>query len=109
MDKEKVIRLINEFIANIKSVYDLRKVVLYGSWLNGVPHEDSDIDVAIVMHKSNHDYLDVLTKLYDLASKVDVRIEPVLFEEEHDASGFLKQILNEGEIIYDQDLAEAVS
>jgi len=33
---------------------------------------------------------------------VDIRIEPVLFEENHDPSGFLRKIQDHGEVLYEQ-------
>jgi hypothetical protein len=33
---------------------------------------------------------------------IDVRIEPVILDENHDRSGFLAEILKTGEIIYEK-------
>lgn len=104
MDKEQVVKITQEFTSILPSDFDLRKVVLYGSWVYGHPHEDSDIDIAVIVQELRSDYLDLLTKLYHLATSVDVRIEPLLFEEDNDESGFLSQILNHGEVIYEKKM-----
>jgi uncharacterized protein len=104
MDKEHVRKVTKQFASSIDTDMDVRKVVLYGSWVDGQPHEDSDIDVAVVVRECKSDFLDLLTKLYQIASLVDVRIEPNLFEEDRDADhGFLSHILARGEIVYEQD------
>ncbi len=101
MDKEQVVKLTRKFALSLIGDFDLQKVVLYGSWAHGHPHEDSDIDIAVIVKDFKSDYLDLLTKLYHKASDIDIRIEPTLFEENRDDSGFLSQILTHGEIHYE--------
>ncbi len=100
MDKEHVIVIAQEFASRLLRELELQKVVLYGSWVNGHPDENSDIDVAVVVKSYSRDHLDLLTRLYQIATEIDVRIEPVLFEEYNDPSGFLGQVVREGEVVY---------
>ena len=46
------------------------------------------------------DFLEMEAMLYKLRRNVDDRIEPVLLEENSDESGFLKEILKHGQVIY---------
>ena len=103
MDKEQAVKITQKFLSKLPSEIDIQKVVLYGSWVYGHPREDSDIDIAVIVSELRSDYLNLLTDLYYLASAVDLRIEPVLFEENNDESGFLNHILSHGKIIYDKN------
>ena len=102
MDKNQARKIAKQFISYLTSEVYPRKVVLYGSCVSGYPDEESDIDIAVIFDRIEYDYLDMLTKLYQIASMVDVHIEPVLFEENHDPSGFLHNILEQGEVVYEQ-------
>lgn len=61
---------------------------------------DSDIDIAVIVDKLEGDYMDELAKLYKLRRSVDFRIEPVLFEYGQHKSGFLKEIMDTGYVLY---------
>ena len=76
------------------------KVFLYGSFANGNWHEYSDIDVAIVVKELEHDYMQTVFMLYNLRWDVDTLIEPKLFIEGNDPSGFLEYIEKYGELLY---------
>lgn len=102
MDKKQARTITEQFISSLTSEIQPRKVVLYGSCVNGYPDEESDIDIAVIFDRIENDYLDMLNKIYSIASRVDVHIEPVLFEENHDPSGFLFNILEQGEVVYEQ-------
>ena len=102
MDKEQARTITKQFISSLTSEIQPLKVVLYGSCVHGCPDEESDIDIAVIFDRIENDYLDMLTKIYQIASMIDVHIEPVLFEENHDPSGFLISILEQGEVVYEQ-------
>ena len=76
---------------------------MYGSYAEGTPREDSDIDVAVVLESVDDDFLKSETKLFRLKRDIDPRIEPILIEEKNDKSGFLEEILKIGKIIYSSD------
>ncbi|HLP47014.1 MAG TPA: nucleotidyltransferase domain-containing protein, partial [Candidatus Kapabacteria bacterium] len=58
-------------------------------------------DVAVVVNKSSDDCLESEARLNRLRRSIDLRIEPVLFEEdEKDPEGFFEEVLKTGEIIY---------
>ena len=79
------------------------KVFLYGSFANGNWHEYSDIDIAFVVKKLDNGYLETLTMLYNLTWQVDNIIEPSLFIEGKDSSGFLEYIEKYGELLYKEN------
>jgi predicted nucleotidyltransferase len=53
------------------------KVVLYGSHAIGKFHKDSDIDVAVVSPDFGRDRFEEGVKLFEIAYKIDPRIEPI--------------------------------
>ena len=54
----------------------------------------------MVFESIDGDYLDVITRLSRIRRDVEHRIEPVALEELNDRSGFLKEIIKSGVIIY---------
>lgn len=101
MDKKEVLNITKHFVGKLTEEIQPRKIMLFGSWTEGYPDTESDIDIAIILESINSDYLELLTRIYQIASKIDIRIEPVLFEENDDPSGFLRKILDQGEVMYE--------
>ncbi len=58
---------------NIEAAY------LYGSYVKGIQHKWSDIDVAIISSDFDEDRFDERVRLTMIASEIDDRIEPVPF------------------------------
>ena len=75
------------------------KMYLFGSYAKGNPHEDSDIDVALVVRKWKGDYFDVIPLLWKLRSYIDLRIEPHVIVPKEDFAGFLDEIQENGILI----------
>lgn len=101
MDKEEVIDKVKRYTAIIKAHFPVKMVILFGSYARGNARKSSDIDVAVVVDKSSNDCLESEAKLNRLRRSIDLRIEPVLFEEdEKDPEGFFEEVLKTGEIIY---------
>jgi predicted nucleotidyltransferase len=76
------------------------EVVLFGSYVTGHPHEDSDIDVAVVVSDIEGDFLTIAARLHHLRNDIDPMIEPHLLSQRHDDSGFLSEVQRTGEVIY---------
>jgi predicted nucleotidyltransferase len=55
----------------------VKKIILYGSHAIGRPHKDSDIDLAVVSPDFGKDRFEEGVRLFQIASKIDPRIEPV--------------------------------
>ena len=72
------------------------KVFLFGSYAKGNPHDDSDIDVALVVNDWQGNYFDVIPPIWRLREKVDCRIEPHVIVPQEDYAGFLNEIQNTG-------------
>ncbi|MCD5397454.1 nucleotidyltransferase domain-containing protein [candidate division NPL-UPA2 bacterium] len=100
MDKREVVEKVRKYSDLIRTHFPVRLVILYGSYVKATVREDSDIDVAVVVNKIDGDFLMSEVKLYKLRREVDERIEPILLEADNDRSGFLEQILKNGEVVY---------
>ena len=74
--------------------------LLNGSYAKGTATSDSDIDIAVIVDKLDSDYLDEHAILFKLRRSVDSRIEPVLIEYDEDESGFLREVMNTGYVLY---------
>jgi uncharacterized protein len=75
MDKRTALKLTKQYVKNLKRKYDVKKAYLFGSFARGNAHEDSDIDVAVVLggnFKFHETQLDLMRMRWDL----DTRIEP---------------------------------
>ena len=100
LDKKTVINTANRYADEIKKEYDPYAIVLFGSYANGNPHEDSDIDMAVIFNGYNGDWYDTVVNLWKISSKVNLDIEPHLLDTTKDKSGFADYVLKTGNIIY---------
>lgn len=81
------------------------RVYLYGSYVKGNPHEDSDIDLAIISEEWLPDILDAQWQLMKLGRKVDTRIEPHPFTKDdfNGTNPYAREIMSSGKIIMRED------
>ncbi len=102
MDKRKVLESVRRFSDIVAEKYHPIKIVLYGSYVRGNYRDDSDIDIAVIVDKIEGGFLEKEAGLFKIRRDIDDNIEPLLFEEGTDKSGFLDDILNYGEVIYER-------
>ncbi|MCL2717989.1 MAG: nucleotidyltransferase domain-containing protein [Lachnospiraceae bacterium] len=101
LDKEKVRQIVIDFSDEVRKILNPTKIILFGSYVNGTPHEWSDIDVAILVRNYEGDWVSTRAMLYGLKWSDDFTdIEPHLLDESYDSSGFVEHILKTGEIVY---------
>jgi len=100
MDKTEAVNKAFEFSQKAKKYFRFNRVVLFGSYVDGKPRKDSDIDIAFFVNElsDNIDYYNLLIKLNRLARKIDCRIEPHIFTNDSE-SGFSEMIQLNGEEI----------
>ncbi len=99
MDKREVIEKLNRYKILLAQNFKLDQLVLFGSYAKGSQHEDSDIDVAVVVKSIDKDFFEYAPLLWKLRREIDDRIEPILIERDNDKSGFLQEVLRTGLII----------
>ena len=100
--------LIRDLVDRIVREYRPMKVILFGSYANGTPDEDSDIDLFIIKETTDRPIdrrVEVATIVADPRRRTPV--EPLVMTrsevEERLRIGdqFVQQILDEGEILYE--------
>jgi uncharacterized protein len=78
MVKSEIRKKIKEFVSELgENKIKVSRVILYGSQVSGKVHKYSDIDVAIVSSDFGKDSYREGSKLFEVANKIDPRIEPV--------------------------------
>jgi predicted nucleotidyltransferase len=100
LDKETVRELAQNFADKVKEVLTPEAIVIFGSYINGTPHEYSDIDIAVIVNDFKGDWLDTGAKLCGISREISFDIEPHLLDETCDRSGFVEHVLKTGEFIY---------
>jgi predicted nucleotidyltransferase len=100
LDKTAVIDKVKLYADAVVNEFSPNAIVLYGSYAKGNPHEDSDIDIAVIFNGFHGDWLKTSARLWGLTENISFDIEPVLLDDSDDKSGFVKNIYKTGQIIY---------
>lgn len=101
MEKTQAIELVKRYAEAISQELSVKEVILFGSYISECVYEDSNIDIAVVMHDvAASEYLSVLKRLCVLRTRIDPSIEPHLMLETGDNGGFLQEVQRTGEVIY---------
>ena len=102
LDKAKVREIAAEYSKEVEKLLNPEKIILFGSYVEGSPHEESDIDIAVLVKglddKTWYDARILLQKIR--RNKMFLDIEPHLLDETHDPSGFVEHVIKTGEVIY---------
>ncbi|MCL2047854.1 MAG: nucleotidyltransferase domain-containing protein [Defluviitaleaceae bacterium] len=99
LDKATARELAAKYASRVREEYDPKQVILFGSYINGEPHEYSDIDIAVIFEKTGDEFFDTWTHLVKLCRGVSLDIEPHMLDETCNQSGFLDHIRKTGEVI----------
>ena len=75
MDQSKVRKIIQLFANRVESKYKNSKIFLFGSYAKGTNHEESDIDIAVILNDFD-DLMNTQHELMKIRRKIDSRIEP---------------------------------
>lgn len=78
MVRREIIEILKKFQKAIKKKgIRVEKIILYGSHTMSKFHKDSDIDVAVISPDFGKDRFEEGVMLFEIAYKIDPRIEPV--------------------------------
>ncbi|SMD45651.1 Predicted nucleotidyltransferases [Aquiflexum balticum DSM 16537] len=80
MDQREALIIVQKYVEELNEKFDLIKVILFGSYAKGDFHDESDIDIAVVL-KDYNNLPDMQLELMRLRRKFDSRIEPHPFRE----------------------------
>lgn len=75
IDNQSIIDTAKLYIQRISESIEIKKAYLFGSYAKGNEHNDSDIDIAIVVGKMD-DFFSIQMQLMRLRRTIDLRIEP---------------------------------
>jgi predicted nucleotidyltransferase len=96
---ETVKLILNDYVDQVRLTMPIEKVVLYGSYAKGLATDESDVDVCFFLSSfDGEDRHDIIVKLFVLAHKYDLYIEPIAFEvsDLYDDNPFVKEVLRTG-------------
>ena len=104
LDKTAARQIAQRYTDVVCRALNPQSVVMFGSYVNGTPHEYSDIDIAVVFDGYDGDWFDATVLLQRLRRGIDDDspggIEPHMMDSTSDRSGFLAHIRKTGEVIY---------
>jgi len=104
LDKDEVRRIAHQYANAVRQQLNPKAVILFGSYVNGNPHEYSDIDIAVVFDGYSGDWYNTAVLLQRLRRGIDddapAGIEPHLMDLTSDKSGFLEHVWKNGEILF---------
>jgi predicted nucleotidyltransferase len=102
LDKEKVREIAQKYSDEVRKIFNPTKIVLFGSYVNGTPHEWSDIDIAVLVNDvKDEDWYDSRIMLQRILRNLEfIAIEPHLMDENDDPCGFVQHVIKTGEVVY---------
>ena len=98
MDKKHIIKIVKQYLNHlIDNDFDIKTAFIFGSFAKGTFHEDSDVDLAIVLNKLSNSF-EMEVKSMTLRRKSETIVEPHLFDQKdfNSANPFANEILNSG-------------
>ena len=100
MTKQEIKKRLLSAVKNDPNSADIKYVALFGSYVNGTPQEDSDIDVLIDFYPQSivglFKYIDIQENLSKaLGKKVDLLTPQAI------SKYFRNQVLQEAEVVYE--------
>jgi predicted nucleotidyltransferase len=101
-------RLLREIVKRITSVIDPVKIVLFGSWAYGKPKEGSDLDILVIVKKSNLPKYKRAVPIYRSLAGILIPKDIIVYTEkevkewEKVPLAFITTILRKGKVIYEK-------
>ncbi|MDR3244102.1 MAG: nucleotidyltransferase domain-containing protein [Elusimicrobiota bacterium] len=82
----------------LKDNMEVKEMYLFGSYVKGTNHIDSDIDIAVISDDFKGDCIDDTVKLMRFRRSIDTMIEPhpFLLKDFNKQNGFAKEIIDTG-------------
>ena len=102
LDKATAKQIAADFSREVAKTLGPDKIILFGSYINGTPHSNSDIDVAVFVHDLDDDaWYKTRILLQDICwNGAFWDVEPHLLDEANDRSGFAQHVIKTGEVIF---------
>jgi predicted nucleotidyltransferase len=100
-------RVIRDFARRVAERFRPEKIILFGSYAYGTPHEDSDVDILVVMPARNE--LDQSVRI-ELACESYFPLDILVRTPENmrwrleEGDSFLREIVSRGKVLYEKDV-----
>ena len=102
--------IILRFSQKVKSILGdkLDKVILYGSYARGTYHDNSDVDIMVLVNMSEDEIRQIKNSIYDLAFEIEMNtgidIAPIIKEKKQyeywvDTLPFYRNVRDEGVVV----------
>jgi len=102
-------KLLQEIVRRIVSAINAKKIILFGSWAYGKPHEGSDLDILVIVEKLStssrrEERIKIRTLLQDILIPQDIIVATIEDVEEwkNVPQAFITKIIKEGKVIYEK-------
>lgn len=111
MDANMTAKL-NDICGIINQTVTTDRIYLFGSYAYGVPHEDSDFDLYVIIPDDGPRPIDVMKKIRHALYKKHVTPLDILvgrsgeFERRRDTASLERKVYKEGVVIYEQRTSE---
>ena len=102
MDRAAALKNAMAYAAEVCKVLNPYSIIMYGSYANGTANLESDIDIAVIFDGYHGNWLKDSTLLWKLTRNVSTCIEPILLDRTLDPSGFIQEIFDTGEVLYNE-------
>ena len=99
-------KIVKKFINLIVKKFNLKKIIIFGSFARGDYHKGSDLDLIIVGEFKER-FIDRIGKIIEL-NKSDLEIDVMVYTEEEfqkmikERRPFIEQALEEGIVVYEK-------
>ena len=96
---DRIMEIVQKYVEKVCEKYQVKAIILFGSYAKGTEHEDSDIDIAVITDDIKTDTFDEEVKLMILRKGIDYRIEPHIItvaDYENDETPFVVEVKNTG-------------
>ncbi len=96
---------INDIVETIAKEYQPEKIILFGSFAWGQPHQDSDIDL-LVIKKSNKTALEMMREVCRITLRSGEALDVLVYTPErlekrkNMGDPFVLKIINQGKVLY---------
>jgi predicted nucleotidyltransferase len=81
-DKEKIVEAVRSYVSHLCASHpEIEKVIWFGSWINGIPTPGSDVDLCLILSKSNKRLRDRITDYLPVGFPVGMDLFPYTREE----------------------------
>jgi predicted nucleotidyltransferase len=102
---EITMRIIRRFAREVAERFEPDKIILFGSQACGTPHEDSDVDILVVMPARNELYQALRIRLaveHRFSLDLLVRTPRNMAWRLAEGDSFLREITSKGKVLYEK-------